>query len=607
MALQPCPDCGNEVSDKAAACPKCGHPIEKPKRVESKSKRSKKRSKRAKKKSEPIEKRPKRGCCLLVGLLGTALILGSVGYALVFAFVFSDRQRAIVREQATDTYARLYYSVFPRRQTSREPSAAKRTSSDPPAAKRTSSDPPAAKRKSQQAQAAKRKSQQAQAEFSVRYPCLRQGTFFPALFHLYGVTRDFAELTVKNNTGHRQSYRVEVVLEGLSTPAAQTVVVAANSTGWVKLSPTISKAIANTREERPGKIRATLFSANGQILASREKQVTIASRNDFPFSEGFELLGVFVTPNDPVADRILSAARHYTSDKTIGGYLEPPTSVLEEVRAIYLVLSELGVGYRNAARTLFADRGLVGQKVYFPSETVGLTAGNCIDGTCLFASVLEKAGIRPFIVIVPGHAFLAVKLGKNDSAETVFVETTLLGTAPFEAAILAGTRGYAEADKKKATLLDIFELRRKGIKPFPLSFGSGKLNLPSQKTFMLRLLGLRVANSDFPAGGSDPGGAPELVVKVFKNQISTPILDTSQLVAKDAWAVDYRQPPVAIRLVVGRSDLVSIRVYDKDAFGRYEEISSLAHGLAWPHFIGRSVDFQSPGGSAIEWDLSEIK
>jgi hypothetical protein len=27
MALITCPDCSNEVSDKAASCPKCGHPI----------------------------------------------------------------------------------------------------------------------------------------------------------------------------------------------------------------------------------------------------------------------------------------------------------------------------------------------------------------------------------------------------------------------------------------------------------------------------------------------------------------------------------------------------------------------------------------------------
>lgn len=27
MALIACPDCRNEVSDKASSCPKCGHPI----------------------------------------------------------------------------------------------------------------------------------------------------------------------------------------------------------------------------------------------------------------------------------------------------------------------------------------------------------------------------------------------------------------------------------------------------------------------------------------------------------------------------------------------------------------------------------------------------
>ena len=34
MALKNCPECNNEVSDKAAACPKCGAPVEKPKQEE---------------------------------------------------------------------------------------------------------------------------------------------------------------------------------------------------------------------------------------------------------------------------------------------------------------------------------------------------------------------------------------------------------------------------------------------------------------------------------------------------------------------------------------------------------------------------------------------
>ncbi len=30
MALETCPDCGNQVSDSAAACPKCGRPMRAP-------------------------------------------------------------------------------------------------------------------------------------------------------------------------------------------------------------------------------------------------------------------------------------------------------------------------------------------------------------------------------------------------------------------------------------------------------------------------------------------------------------------------------------------------------------------------------------------------
>ena len=30
MALQPCPECGREISGKARVCPHCGHPLREP-------------------------------------------------------------------------------------------------------------------------------------------------------------------------------------------------------------------------------------------------------------------------------------------------------------------------------------------------------------------------------------------------------------------------------------------------------------------------------------------------------------------------------------------------------------------------------------------------
>jgi hypothetical protein len=55
------------------------------------------------------------------------------------------------------------------------------------------------------------------------------------------------------------------------------------------------------------------------------------------------------------------------------------------------------------------------------------------DGTVLFASLLELASIAPFIVIVPGHAFVGWRIWQGvDQYE--FLETTKTGSADFDTA-----------------------------------------------------------------------------------------------------------------------------------------------------------------------------
>ena len=42
-----------------------------------------------------------------------------------------------------------------------------------------------------------------------------------------------------------------------------------------------------------------------------------------------------------------------------------------------------------------------------PRESLADKEANCINGTVLFASLLEGISMSPAIVLVPGHAFLA--------------------------------------------------------------------------------------------------------------------------------------------------------------------------------------------------------
>lgn len=70
------------------------------------------------------------------------------------------------------------------------------------------------------------------------------------------------------------------------------------------------------------------------------------------------------------------------------------------------------------------------------SETTSKEA-NCIDGTVLFASLLEGASLSPAIVVKPGHAYVAWETGPATD-EWEYLETTMIGKNSFEEACKSG-------------------------------------------------------------------------------------------------------------------------------------------------------------------------
>lgn len=124
------------------------------------------------------------------------------------------------------------------------------------------------------------------------------------------------------------------------------------------------------------------------------------------------------------------------------------------------------------------------QRVRPPSTSWRERRASCIDGSVLIASVLERIGLQPLIVLVPGHAFVGFRARAGAAAS--FLETTLLGATParttssFPAALAAGRsrwrRAAARLDGRHApdyALLDIGRARAYGIIPISPTPGAG--------------------------------------------------------------------------------------------------------------------------------------
>ena len=163
---------------------------------------------------------------------------------------------------------------------------------------------------------------------------------------------------------------------------------------------------------------------------------------------------VYENPNSNWVSRTVSRTRDASHEEI----------VYYQGQAIYDTLKAMGITYVNVTGLWWNST----QNINFPSETLSSLGGNCIDGTVLFASAFEAMGMRPLIVFVPGHAFVAVHYW--DDEDTILpIETTMVGTDTYLKAVSKGVENY-NTYYKAGTLqyVDIEKVRKKGISPAPM-------------------------------------------------------------------------------------------------------------------------------------------
>jgi hypothetical protein len=149
--------------------------------------------------------------------------------------------------------------------------------------------------------------------------------------------------------------------------------------------------------------------------------------------------------------------------------------VLAQVRAVWETLQERSTKYSSITTASGADRDVFSQHVRFLDQSVEHTQANCADGTVLFASILRKIGIDPYLVLVPGHMFLGFGVDEGTGEPTHCLETTLIGEegqSDFENAVETGDYQYAMYEEELEAQTDpnfqvvsIGEAREKGFMP----------------------------------------------------------------------------------------------------------------------------------------------
>jgi hypothetical protein len=194
----------------------------------------------------------------------------------------------------------------------------------------------------------------------------------------------------------------------------------------------------------------------GAASETRRFEVRLHALEDVPYyvREGRDhvdlgwAFAAYVDPRDAVVDAVLRLAREIDprfdegdSDADNG---DPAARDLRRAAAVWAALQQHGLRYDEGDPALSHGPAVYSQRVRLPGEVWRERRANCIDGSVLIASVLERLGMRTFLVLVPQHAFVGFRAGTD--SRRYYVETTLLG-ARVHTAGQSASAGFADAQR----------------------------------------------------------------------------------------------------------------------------------------------------------------
>lgn len=281
------------------------------------------------------------------------------------------------------------------------------------------------------------------------------------------------------NVGPDQQVRVEATLQGLTATASKTVTVRHNKEAVVEFTPPFLPAFkpSSVRATRPTSLMLKVTAGKGKqatTLYEDTVNIDVEPRDFLPMFKQVDAeteerenayFAAWVTPNVKPIDAFLAKAKLRSPNKAFSR--SAPS--LPQVKALFEELKARGVSYVSDPDV---NSGLgFGQRTRLPAEVLASTNAQCLEGSLLYASLLEAIGLSPVIVLVPGHAFVGWRSNDADGSKApnvYYLETTMTGTQPFERAQVAAQREFEHDDKRgKAISVRIGALRAEGVTPQP--------------------------------------------------------------------------------------------------------------------------------------------
>ena len=307
------------------------------------------------------------------------------------------------------------------------------------------------------------------------------------VYHLMGRANTGALVTLKLREQGKiaRQFRVEVEVPGVTERSSNTLLLAANeySVKWANPPLKMDFDLSKVRGPRPAQLalKITEIAKGGdKVIVDETLPIEVLPRDYLPLKRKvgadsmvptFGYMGAWLTSNDPAVEAFLTKAKERAPGRNFVG---EQGATVPQIKALFDELKSRGVSYVMDPNVA-ADQVFV-QRTRLPAEVLASTNAQCLEGTLLFATLFEAIGIKPIIVVVPGHAFVGWHTVAKDGTkgEPLFVETTMVGSADFEAAVRVATQRVATEIKQgsfkagASTLVDVPQIIAAGFTAQPL-------------------------------------------------------------------------------------------------------------------------------------------
>ena len=281
-------------------------------------------------------------------------------------------------------------------------------------------------------------------------------------------------VTVTNSSDAVLHDRISVKVPGWSDEEIQMVELPVAATHTYVFAPAFLDRLYKNRELKAATAVVTASDAAGHVVFQGTAPVRLRAAQDMYWGDGFEyapFIASWVTPHDARVEHILGVAKEFMPGRRLPGYeswkneAQQEESVQLQARAIFRALQKQGLSYVKSSLTFGGNDG-VSERVRLPEDSLRDRSANCIDAAVLYASLFENLDLQPVVVLVPGHAYVGVRLARG-SPKYLYIETSLTGRASFESAVATAQRAIQRLRPNEVRLIHIDEARSAGIYPMP--------------------------------------------------------------------------------------------------------------------------------------------